>query len=137
MADGVSILAALLNPPALDVSGRLRRVPRLYSRLKWGQGYPTSKYIGRPNRYGNPYHLPPGFRYLDMVQQSEARQRVVEQYALWLPESGVDPRELRGLDLNCFCHDWDGSGRCPFYCHGDVLLICANAPDGWWDEFAR
>jgi len=40
----------------------------------------------------------------------------------------LDLDELRGRDLVCWCHDWDGKGPNPRYCHADVLLEMANPP---------
>jgi hypothetical protein len=34
--------------------------------------------------------------------------------------------ELKGKDLVCWCHTWDGQGDNPMYCHADVLLEMAN-----------
>jgi hypothetical protein len=48
---------------------------------------------------------------------------VIEKYRIWLKERiearELDPRELRGCDLGCWC--------APLPCHADVLLEVANA----------
>ncbi|MEE8466585.1 MAG: DUF4326 domain-containing protein [Dehalococcoidia bacterium] len=63
----------------------------------------------------------------------------VERFRAWLSgeysECGFETRrqwilehltELRGLDLACWCVDWDGTGEAPNVCHAEVLLELAN-----------
>jgi len=75
--------------------------------------------IARPSRWGNPFK----------IGIDGTRQEVIEKYRLWL----LDNKELlsllgelRGKDLVCYCHTWDGQGTNPMYCHGDILLELAN-----------
>ena len=69
-------------------------------------------YIGRPSRYGNPYHIGPDGN----------RVEVIQKYRDWIENmvsSGRrDLSELRGKDLVCWCK--------PLPCHGDVLVDMAN-----------
>jgi len=80
-------------------------------------------YVGRPGRYGNPFH-----------QAEIGRAEAVRRFAAWLEgripgPPGLDPGarrrlldalpELRGRDLACWC-PLDGP------CHGDILLDWAN-----------
>lgn len=69
-------------------------------------------YIGRPSKYGNPFHCG-----LDGT-----REEVIERYENWLqenPELIKDIcRELQGKILGCWCH--------PLECHGDVIVRIAN-----------
>ncbi len=65
-------------------------------------------YVGRPSKWGNPF----------TIGRDGTRDEVVEKYRAWLPMSGLDPRELRGKDLVCWC--------APERCHADVLLEKAN-----------
>jgi len=84
-------------------------------------------YVGRPTRFGNPFH-----------QAEIGRAEAVRRFALWLegrleapPGTRPDARQrlladlpaLRGLDLACWC-PLDGP------CHADVLLDRANRPVG-------
>lgn len=88
-------------------------------------------YVGRPTKWGNPFpvgskayggfQIPPRPDGPELILGSD---RSVEIYQLWLLAEVVagrlDPRELRGKDLVCWC----GEGK---PCHADVLLELANA----------
>ncbi|MGZ4562996.1 MAG: DUF4326 domain-containing protein [Mycobacterium sp.] len=63
---------------------------------------------GRNRRWGNPFPVING-----------DRATAVEQYRRWLPTSGLNPAELRGRDLCCWCPLDEP-------CHADVLLEWAN-----------
>ena len=71
-------------------------------------------YVGRPTRWGNPFHM----------HSEVARNLVCDQYENWImaPEQLSDRvairRELRGKDLVCWC--------APKRCHADTLLRIAN-----------
>lgn len=79
-------------------------------------------YVGRGNSYyglsqskwANPYKLISGSK--------EDRKRVLDQYRIWLDiqilEGKLDPEELRGKDLVCWC--------APEPCHADILIELAN-----------
>lgn len=73
---------------------------------------PFDVYIGRPGKWGNPFTL--------TVEGDRAT--VIAKYRGWLAlemELGrLDPHELRGKVLGCWC--------APKACHGDVLLELAN-----------
>ena len=69
---------------------------------------PGAVYVGRPSKWGNPF----------MVGRDGTREEVITKYLYWLPDSGLDPTELRGKDLLCWC--------APLPCHGDLLLKLAN-----------
>ena len=66
--------------------------------------------VTRATRWGNPYK----------IAGDLTREDVVELYRMWLPRSGLDPKELQGKDLCCFC-------PLDKPCHADVLLEVANA----------
>lgn len=70
-------------------------------------------YIGRPSRWGNPFH----------VGINGSREDVILMYENWL-QSRTDLLseicELSGKILGCWCS--------PSPCHGDVLVRIAN---GW------
>jgi hypothetical protein len=71
-------------------------------------------YVGRGSKWGNPYKLADGL----------TREECINLFRLLLTqrmERGVlDPAELRGRDLVCYC--------APLPCHGDILLEISNAP---------
>ena len=79
-----------------------------------------SRTVLRPSKFGNPFRLAPG-EYGDPA----AHARVVAQYREWItaPQQAEllarARRELRGLDLGCFC-------RLGLPCHADVLLELVN-----------
>ena len=74
---------------------------------------PYDVYIGRPSKWGNPYS----------IGTNGSRLVCITLYREWLArevEAGrLDPRELRGKTLGCWC--------APKACHGDVLLEVASA----------
>lgn len=63
---------------------------------------------------------------------AEEAGRIVERAGLLTDEEWAgqellkDIEELRGKDLVCGCHAWDGTGLNPRYCHADILLELAN-----------
>lgn len=65
-------------------------------------------YVGRPTKWGNPY----------VIGKDGGRERVIARYRMWLEVTRLDPSELRGKDLVCWC--------APESCHADVLLELAN-----------
>ena len=82
-------------------------------------------YVGRPTRWGNPFHL---IDVLEALGDAEGRADCVRSYRLWLYgdeayiklASATDAiRELRGKDLACWC-------PLDQPCHADVLLEIAN-----------
>ena len=79
-----------------------------------------SRIVLRPSKFGNPFRLALG-EYGDPA----AHARVVAQYREWItaPQQAEllarARRELRGLDLGCFC-------RLGLPCHADVLLELVN-----------
>lgn len=74
----------------------------------------TSAYIGRPSKYGNPFH----------IGIDGTREEVITKYKDWLNTQPdlikLAKQELRGRDLACWC--------APLPCHGDVLLEIVNQP---------
>lgn len=65
-------------------------------------------YIGRPSKWGNPF----------VLGRDGNRDEVIRKYEAWIATTDLDPTELRGKDLVCWC--------APLPCHGDVLLRLAN-----------
>lgn len=68
-------------------------------------------YIGRPSKWGNPFHIGRG----------GDRSAVIAKYRTWIrqqPQLLAALEELRGKALGCYC--------APSPCHGDVLvdLVC-------------
>jgi len=80
-------------------------------------------YVGRPSKWGNPYQI--GIR--------GTREDVIQLYREDIEDAiACNPyflEELKGRDLVCWCHNWDGQGVNPNYCHADVLLELANIGD--------
>ena len=78
-------------------------------------------YVGRPSKWGNPFK----------IGQDGTRQEVIAKYRCRIINilQSIDNHhldELRGKDLVCWCHTWDGKGKNPMYCHADILLEFAN-----------
>ena len=68
---------------------------------------PYDVYIGRPSKWGNPFH----------IGVDGSRAEVIEKYKAWLlthPTLMNDLEQLRGLRLGCYCK--------PKACHGDVIV---------------
>jgi len=69
-------------------------------------------YIGRPSRYGNPFH----------IGVDGTRAEVIEKYRQYVLNTPsllhAVQTKLKGKDLACYCK--------PKPCHGDVLLEIAN-----------
>lgn len=86
-------------------------------------------YVGRPTRWGNPYHV--GSCYFDdetgqtwehitRETATEFYQEAILHHYPSVPFSVEDiVRELKGMDLACWCKPGDT-------CHADVLLQIAN-----------
>lgn len=68
-------------------------------------------YIGRPSKWGNPYH----------IGKDGNRMEVVDKYREYIRNNKKllgDIKELNGKTLGCFC--------APKPCHGDVLIELLN-----------
>lgn len=81
-------------------------------------------FIGRPSIFGNPFH----------VGKDGTRTEVVFKHFMYFrkrltsdPEFKRTVLALRGKKLGCFCHDWDGTGENPMYCHGDNIADYLNS----------
>ena len=81
---------------------------------------PGTIYVGRGSKWGNPFPI-------DHVNDAE---KVVALYKKWflcgnLSLSRLDPMELQGKNLSCWCPLVDKDGhRVP--CHADFLLDICN-----------
>jgi hypothetical protein len=74
-------------------------------------------YVGRPNRWGNPYRV-------EELGREEAMRRFRQLFSARHggkhPDYPVeDVEELRGRDLACWCHLDE-------LCHADILMEFAN-----------
>ena len=69
---------------------------------------PYDVYIGRPSKWGNPF----------LIGRDGTREEVVAKYREWVERQDLDPTELRGKTLGCWC--------APKPCHGDVLVELAQ-----------
>jgi hypothetical protein len=68
-------------------------------------------YVGRPTKWGNPFE----------IGKHGTREEVVAKYKSYIlekPRPWLDPKELKGKHLVCWC--------APLSCHADVLLELAN-----------
>lgn len=73
-------------------------------------------YVGRPTKWGNPYH----WQRMRGTEVVLMRARVVRMYAQKPPDAALfEIEELRGKDLACWCPLDEP-------CHADVLLEWAN-----------
>lgn len=73
---------------------------------------PHDVYIGRPSKWGNPYH----------IGKDGTRAQVIHKYRNYLlnsPHLLAKLHTLKGLRLACYC--------APKPCHGDVLAELADA----------
>lgn len=67
---------------------------------------PYDLYIGRPSKWGNPFH----------IGVDGNRLQVINKYREWIlnqPELLKDLHELENMTIACWCK--------PQLCHGDVL----------------
>ncbi len=91
---------------------------RVVRRIRGKKMPPNTKYVGRGSKLGNQYHIPP-----------YTRQQAVDLYEVWLREKIAEAPnfldEYRGVNHACWCHDWDGLGPNPRYCHADITLEIA------------
>ena len=72
---------------------------------------PYDVYIGRPSKWGNPFH----------IGIDGTREEVIEKYQQWIrtqPTLLNDLHEIKGKTLGCWCK--------PKKCHGDVLVELLN-----------
>jgi Domain of unknown function (DUF4326) len=87
-------------------------VPQILNARDVGTGSTQTRiYVGRPTRWGNPYH----------IGWDGGRADVIAKYREWIlrqPEMIAALDQLRGKDLVCWC--------APEPCHADVLLELVN-----------
>lgn len=87
-------------------------------------------YVGRPTRYGNPFHLIDyggrpavttrgGSVVITCDDIADARATAVREYRVFLAGQRMNLSSLRGKDLACWC-------PLDQPCHVDVLLELAN-----------
>lgn len=124
-----------MSAELLKVYGNPRRVQ--LSRAKGWRMPEKTVSIARPGRWGNPFRVDVYGRNLAITLFERSVQgfwspdgipdRLIElAYLTHMElqekrrEYGMDPTDLRGYDLACWCP----AGR---RCHGDVLLELANA----------
>ena len=68
---------------------------------------PNTVYVGRPTKWANPF-----------IFSVDELRACVDLYKEWLYQAGPERRNfradagrvLRGKNLACWCHDWDGLG---------------------------
>ena len=83
-------------------------------------------YVGRPSKWGNPYRI--GDFFAGKILTREDCIMLHREYLRTNAGKVLlrDLDELRGKDLVCWCHTWNGIGINPMYCHADILLELAN-----------
>lgn len=74
--------------------------------------------VDRTTRWGNPFKIGPN---MDRTQAIALYRRWVAGEDLDIPPFALDPKELKGKNLACWC-SLDGP------CHAEVLLELANEP---------
>ncbi len=74
---------------------------------------PDAVYVGRPSKYGNPFHIGRDGNRSEVIAKYRMRVLNILQFtdSHWLDD-------LRGHDLVCWC--------APLPCHANVLLELAN-----------
>lgn len=80
--------------------------------IKHGKVYDV--YIGRPSKWGNPFH----------IGVDGTREQVIKKYSKWIRKNKklMDSlSELKGKRLGCYC--------APLPCHGDVLVDLVSGLD--------
>lgn len=84
----------------------------VFNRTKGGFDPTNAVLIGRPSKWGNPFH----------IGRHGTREQVIEKYERWVRSQpdlmAAIKQELGGKDLVCYCK--------PAACHGDVLYQIAN-----------
>lgn len=81
-----------------------------------GRTPPNAVYVGRPSKWGNPWRIGKG--YPRVLSRDEAVRRYKDYIYGAMSSGALDPTELRGKDLVCWC--------APLPCHADYLLYLAN-----------
>jgi hypothetical protein len=81
---------------------------------------PSTKYVGRATRWGNPYRIGERVQFVGSDVSFELdRPTAVAVYRIWAREQLAQAPEwlepLRGFNLACYCAPADA-------CHADVLL---------------
>ncbi len=96
--------------------------PRVVKRIR-GEKLPSNtKYVGRPSKWGNTFKVGRDGTREDVINKYEMGLKLyLEGSILVGKKSGIE--ELKGFDLACWCHEWDGQGENPRYCHADILLV--------------
>jgi hypothetical protein len=91
----------------------MKRVQR--KRTRGWRMPPNTVYVGRPTKWGNPWHL----------EGERNRAELLRFYRTYLKEKlSHDPHfldELKGKDLACWCPLVDKEGK-PLPCHADILI---------------
>lgn len=86
-------------------------MPTIYNK-KHGIPPEGAVYVGRPSKWGNPY----------TIGRDGTREQVIAKFRIYLVREiqlgHLDPSELRGKDLVCWC--------APADCHARILIEAAN-----------
>ena len=85
-------------------------------------------YIGRPSIFGNPFYFNPLVKYKYGTRAEVVFKHFVYFHKRLISDPGFkrEVLALKGRKLGCYCHDWDGIGENPMYCHGDNIADYLN-----------
>lgn len=98
----------------------LSKMPRVFNR-NMEEVPANAVHVGRRGKWGNPVsHLERSLAVVKVGSREEAI-RGHERWFIWQASLLAALPELRGRDLECYCK--------PQACHGDFLLVLANAPE--------
>ena len=110
----------------------MKEQPRVLNK-RTDQIPPDAIYVGRPSKWGNPFRIgekhPADGHRIDRDEALELYRNALPLMFQARRDDGtiiLDLNELRGKDLVCWCHTWNGEGKNPHYCHADILLELAN-----------
>lgn len=102
-------------------------MPRVVKRIRGKPLPPHTKYVGRGSRWSNPYRIG---ELHPVSGEPMTREQVVTLYEEYIKSEIAEGRlslaPLWGWNDACWCHDWDGEGENPRYCHADILLELAR-----------
>jgi len=89
-------------------------------------------YCGRGSIFGNPFYIGTLREGGDGIRAEVVFKHLVYFHKRLISDPQFKRRvlALRGKKLGCYCHDWDGIGPNPLYCHCDTVADYLNSlPD--------
>ena len=108
----------------MNPENKYKQMPPVRVQRKRIKGFkmpPNTVYVGRPSKWGNPFLI--SNLISKGIPEGEALRLSLKKYKEWIDykisDGILNPQELRGKNLSCFCHI-----NSP--CHADILLKKAN-----------